>query len=213
MSKWNHDTTRRRYDRLARFYDYLEFPMEALRFSQWRARLAERIWGERALEVGVGTGKNMPHYPPGVEVTAIDISPRMLDLARKRASTLGTHVQLLEMDVQSLAFADQTFDVIFGAFVFCSVDDSVRGLRELLRVCKPAGRLILLEHMRPGNRVLGAAFDLLNPLVVRAVGANINRRTIDNLRRTGWHITVEEHLYSDIVRWIEAIPQSAQTRC
>ena len=70
----------------------------------------------------------------------------------------------------------------------------------------PDGRLILLEHMRPGNAVLGLLFDILNPVVVRMMGANINRRTMDNIRRAGWKILEAERLSSDIVRWIEAEP-------
>jgi ubiquinone/menaquinone biosynthesis C-methylase UbiE len=80
------------------------------------------------------------------------------------------------------------------------------GLRELRRVCKPEGRLLLLEHMRPGNAALGFFFDALNPVVVRMMGANINRRTIDNIRTAGWQIQVQENLSSDIIRWIEAVP-------
>jgi len=95
---------------------------------------------------------------------------------------------------------------VFATFVFCSVPDPVAGLRELRRVCKPDGKLLLLEHMRPGNFVLGFIFDVLNPLIVRMMGANINRRTIDNILQAGWQIKVAENLSSDIVRWIQATP-------
>ena len=115
-------------------------------------------------------------------------------------------VDLAEMDVQDLAFPDQSFDTVLATFVFCSVPDPVRGLRELRRVCRPSGELFLLEHMRPTNSILGALFDLLNPLVVRMMGANINRRTIENIRHAGWEVVVEENLFSDMVKWIEAEP-------
>ncbi len=115
-------------------------------------------------------------------------------------------VRFLEMDAQNLAFPDHSFDTVFATFVFCSVPDPVIGLRELRRVCKPQGRLLLLEHMRPDNAALGFFFDALNPMVVRMMGANINRKTMDNIRSAGWQIRVEEHLSADIVRWIEAAP-------
>ncbi len=204
--KSNVNPTRRRYDRLASFYDLLEAPVERFRFASWRARLRDRIVGDQALEVGVGTGKNLPYYPRDVEVTAVDLSPRMLERARRRASVLGLEVELREMDVQDLAFPDHSFDTVFVTFVFCSVPDPALGLRELRRVCKPGGMLLLLEHMRPGNPILGLLFDLLNPMVVRMMGANINRRTMENIRRAGWRIRVEERLSSDIVWWIEAKP-------
>ena len=202
----NSNITRKRYDRLASFYDLLEAPIEWLRFALWRARLRDRIVGNRALEVGVGTGKNFPYYPRDVKVTAIDLSPRMLERAQRKASALGLEVELQEMDVQHLAFPDYVFDIVFATFVFCSVPDPVLGLRELRRVCKPGGMLLLLEHMRPDNPMLGLLFDLLNPILVRMMGANINRRTMENIRRAGWRIRVEERLSSDIVWWIEAEP-------
>ncbi len=201
------DVIRRRYNRNAIFYDFMEWPMERRRFSQWRGRLQASIQGPKALEAGVGTGKNLPYYPPDVEVTAIDFSPRMLSRAKRAAGRLDRAVDLQEMDIQHLGFPNEVFDTIFATFVFCSVPDPVQGLRELRRVCKPDGRLLLLEHMRPGNPVLGWIFDRLNPLAVRMTGANINRRTIENIKKAGWRIKVEEHLSLDIVRWIEAAPQ------
>jgi ubiquinone/menaquinone biosynthesis C-methylase UbiE len=200
------DLTRKRYNRIAFLYDIMEAPMEGLRFASWRQRLTGRIAGPTALEVGVGTGKNFAYYPDNVHITAIDLSPRMLERAYKRANKLNLEVDLQEMDVQHLDFPDHNFDTVFATFVFCSVPDPVIGLRELRRVCKPEGKLLLLEHMRPGNAALGFFFDALNPMIVRMMGANINRQTIDNIRTAGWQIQVEENLSSDIIRWIEAVP-------
>jgi len=200
------DLIRKRYDRLAPFYDLLEAPVERFRFSSWRNRLTDRVIGKQALEVGVGTGKNLRYYPSNVKVTAIDVSPRMLDKSGKRAEALGIKVDLKLMDAQALKFPDDRFDTVFATFVFCSVPDPVLGLKELRRVCRPAGRLLLLEHMRPENPFLGLVFDALNPLVVRLIGANINRKTINNIHSAGWTVETVRDLSSDIVRWIEARP-------
>jgi len=202
----NHNPTRKRYNRIAFLYDLMDAPLEHLRFVSWRPMVRGRIKGRKALEVGVGTGKNLDYYPDDIEITAVDLSPRMLKRAQKRAGRLGLDVRLLEMDAQCLAFPDNCFDTVFATFVFCSVPDPVQGLRELRRVCKPDGRLVVLEHVRPANKLLGIFFDVLNPFVVRMMGANINRKTVDNIKTAGWQIQTEKKLSSDIVRLIEATP-------
>ena len=122
---------RARYDRVAGIYDLVERPMERGQFSGWREQLWALARGPRILEVGVGTGKNFPYYPPGPEVTAIDFSPKMLARARRRATAEGHRVDLQLMDVQRLGFADSSFDSVLGSFVFCSVPDPVLGCGSL----------------------------------------------------------------------------------
>ena len=176
--------TRARYQRLSSMYDRMEGIAER-RYHPWRERLWSIVTGSKVLEVGVGTGKNMSYYPKGLQVTAIDLTPGMLERARKRAVDLESKVDLQMGDVQALSLPGASFDAAVATFVFCSVPDPVLGLRELARVVKPGGQVLLLEHMRSANRVTGALMDLLNPLIVRMMGANINRRTIENVKRSG----------------------------
>jgi len=200
------DTIRRRYNRMAYIFGWMDKIAPAAKPDPWRSRVMAGIRGPRALEVGVGTGKNLPYYPKDISMSAVDFSPKMLSGARLAAQRLELAVDFQEMDIQHLDFPDNLFDTVFATFVFCSVPDPILGLRELRRVCKPDGRLLLLEHMRPRHFAAGLLFDLFNPLTVRISGANINRRTDENIRKAGWHIESEEHLLMDVVRRFQAVP-------
>jgi ubiquinone/menaquinone biosynthesis C-methylase UbiE len=199
--------TRARYNRLAPFYDRMEAMNERSAFGKWRQDLWRRVGGPRILEVGVGTGKNMPHYPKDAQVTAIDLSPAMLQRAKAKAASAGNAVDLCLMDAQHMDFPDASFDTVVSTCVFCSVPDAVRGLREVRRVTRPGGQILLLEHMRSPNRRVGFLMDLLNPVVVRIMGANINRQTVENVIAAGLTIVrVDDLALGGIVKMIEATP-------
>lgn len=138
--------------------------------------------------------QNIPYYPDGLQITAVDLTPSMLEQAKVRAQELGKSGQLDLGDVQRLDFADQSFDSVAATFVFCSVPNPVLGLPEIRRVLKSGGTLFLLEHMRSEQPVVARIMDWLDPLVVRMMGANINRRTVDNVRRSGLEIVQIEEL-------------------
>lgn len=181
-----------RYDRIAPVYDVVESRAEGV-FKPWR----EKPWSGAQgaiLEVGVGTGKNFPFHPLGGRVTGIDISDQMLARARVRARQLGDPVELSLGDAQALEFPDNSFDMGIATFVLCSVPDPIQAARELNRVVKPGGRILLLEHVRVDRPVIGSMMDLMNPLVVRLWGANINRPTLENVKRAGLQIERVEHL-------------------
>ncbi len=182
------DPVARVYDRIARFYDLYDAPMDWLGGARRRRRVLSRATG-RVLEVGIGTARNAEHYPDGVRVTGIDLSRAMLRRARERVGRSGTVDGLVQGDAQRLPYPDATFDTVAATCVFCSVADPVQGLREVRRVVKPTGHVLLMEHVRPRNRVLGWVFDLLSPLTRRLFGPSINRRTEDNVVAAGLHIT------------------------
>ena len=177
----------RRYDRIAQVYDLFELPMD-LMIRRRRRRLLAKASG-MTLEVGVGTGRNLGLYQPGVDLVGIDISAKMLERAHSNTAERGLDVELQVADVHRLPFEDNSFDTVTATCVFCSVADPIAGLREVARVTKPDGHVLLLEHVRPRNPLLGWLADRLSPLTRRLFGPEINRRTEDNITRAGLKMT------------------------
>jgi phosphatidylethanolamine/phosphatidyl-N-methylethanolamine N-methyltransferase len=206
------ELTRRRYDRAASFYDYAEGILE-LGFRRWRRELWARVPPGPTLELGIGTGRSLRYYPLGAEVIAIDLSPRMLARARRRAARLGVAVDLRVADVQSLPFPDASFETVLATCLFCSVPEPVSGLREARRVLKPGGRLLLIEHVRSRRPLLGRLMAWLDPLVVRIWGAHIARDTVSNVRAAGFVDMSVDDLALDVVKRIVAVKAgSAESR-
>jgi len=203
----------RRYNRIAPLYDLMEGLAERSRYSNWRKLLWSKVEGPKILEVGVGTGKNFPYYPADAEITAIDFSEKMLKRAKNRANQQKVKVHLQQMDAQNLEFEDNFFDTVVASFVFCSIPDPVRGLIEAERVCKPGGKVALLEHVLSANRILGWLMSLANPLVVRIIGANINRRTVDNVNKTDLVVEQVTDLGAGIFKLIEARKSEYLPKC
>lgn len=193
---------RRRWDRKARLYDLLTAPMERMiGLTRGRAWVFERPASRLVVEIGTGTGKNIPRYLKGTVVVATDLSPGMLARAREKAFDHPARVHFVVTDAEDLAFKDGAFDRVVATCVFCSVPDPVCGLREARRVLRPGGQVILLEHMRPQG-FLGRVFDLLDPVASRLMGPHINRRTMENIRAAGLRAVEERNVFSD---WIKVV--------
>lgn len=154
----------------------------------------------KTLEVGIGTGNNFPYYPENVHLTGIDFSERMIEISKKKIKN-NRNIRLQVMDAENMSFAENSFDTVVTSCVFCSVPDPVKGLREIKRVCKDGGNILLLEHVRSNKKVIGKIMDILNPIPLHIYGANINRRTYANLLKAGFDPTnIDiEYLWADIV--------------
>ena len=124
--------------------------------------------GESVLEVGIGTGLNLPLYPPASRLTGIDLSEEMLDKAVERVQTLAMpNVTLKVMDATSMDFEDDEFDKAVATYTISAVPDPVAVLREMRRVVKPGGVLVILNHFRSERRIVGWLEDLVAPLCTR----------------------------------------------
>ena len=195
---------KKRYDRIAPFFDLIEAPMEGMVIKPLRRLLWTKVEGHHILEVGVGTGKNFPYYPKDARITAIDFSPEMLNQAAIAKIKQDAKVDLELMDVQTLCYADNSFDTVVATFVFCSVPLPVKGLKELHRVCKPGGQILLLEHVLSSNPVLAFFMNLLNPIVVRIFGANINCNTLKNVQACQFSSVRVDEQSGHLIKLIEA---------
>ncbi|MBW6470790.1 MAG: class I SAM-dependent methyltransferase [Methanosarcinaceae archaeon] len=194
-----------KYDRISLIYDMMEAPVEHFLFRKWRRAMLSDLHGV-VLEVGAGTGKIFEYYPRDCNMTAIDISPKMLEHAKKRAEGLD-NISLMVMDAEKLTFADNSFDYVVTTFVLCSIPDPVAALREMRRVCRPDGVVINLEHMRSSNWILTFVENILNPIFMFFMGVNLNRKTVKNIRKAGLSVVEEKHLaLKDVFRLIRSKP-------
>src|SRR4026208_1452801 len=155
------------YDKLAKVYDLTFGP--SLHPGRLQAIQRMGITAEdRVLEVGVGTGINLSLYPRDSAVTGIDFSSSMLEKARERAARkdVPKSLRLLQMDAADLKFADDSFDVVYAPYLISVVPDPVRVAHEMRRVCRPGGRLILLNHFLSPNAVLSRIERLISPFTI-----------------------------------------------
>jgi phosphatidylethanolamine/phosphatidyl-N-methylethanolamine N-methyltransferase len=154
------------YEKLANVYDLVFGPT----LHPGRLVAMERMGirpGDRVLEVGVGTGINTSLYPTNCHVTGIDLSTSMLEKARERVKREGLrNVRLLEMDAGSLTFADDSFDIVYAPYLVSVVPDPVKVVREMRRVCKPGGKIIVLNHFRSANPILSRLERAISPFTV-----------------------------------------------
>lgn len=199
---------REAYDAFARWYDPTEAVGEVLGLSRLRRRLLAGARG-RVLEVGIGTGRNLPYYPRECEITGVDLSPEMLARAAARARKLGLTVDLRVMDAEALEFPDASFDTVVDALAICTYPDPRQALREMARVCKSDGRILLLEHGRSDRRWLARWQDRRAPRHAEKLGCHWNRDPRALTDEAGLDMDRADRRLLGTVHLIEARPRKA----
>jgi ubiquinone/menaquinone biosynthesis C-methylase UbiE len=177
----------------AALYDPLSAKPEAKFGAEIKRKLLANARG-RVLEIGVGTGLSLLHYPPDVEVVGVEPSEPMRRRAQRRAADVGRDVSLVEAPAEELPFADDSFDTVVSLAVLCSVRDPARVLAEVRRVLRPGGRFIFLEHVRSDDPQLARKQDRWErPWGWIAGGCHPNRRTLETIQNAGFELMEVEH--------------------
>ncbi len=178
----DYETIKRAYAILSPVYDFL-FDKIFYPGRVAAVDLLEIQSGSRVLEVGVGTGLNLPLYPRDARITGVDISEEMLKKARERVTQFDmTNTELLVMDGSKLEFPDNSFDRVIATYVISAVPDPVKTLLEMRRVCKPSGHLVILNHFKSENPVIGMFEKLLAPVCTK-IGFNTELKLMPLLER------------------------------
>jgi ubiquinone/menaquinone biosynthesis C-methylase UbiE len=194
---------RRVWDDSAQHYDRQIGFLDRHWFGGGREWACSRATGA-VLEVAVGTGLNLPYYPAGVQLTGVDLSPAMLDIARKRARELGREVDLREADASALPFADATFDTVVCTLALCAIPDHVAAVAEMVRVLSPGGQVLLLDHIGSSWWPVWAVQRLAETVSIRIAGEHYTRRPAVLLGPAGLTIVESQRLKLGSVERVRA---------
>lgn len=197
---------RRNYNQFARWYDAVETIPEWLGVGRLRRRLLKRASGQ-ILEVACGTGLNFRMYLPDTKFTAIDLSEEMLKLAQEKARFLDLNVNFALMDAERLALQDRSFDTVISSLSLCTFPNPTAALSEMARVCKPDGRIFLLEHGRSNYKWLGRWQDYRAQRHAQAFGCQWNREPLELVRQSNLTLTDANRTFLGVLHLIEAKPE------
>lgn len=198
------DLRRRAYAKSAPKYDkQIGFFERRVFGTDHRPWACSRASG-RTLEVAVGTGLNLPHYPDGVEIVGVDLSPEMLALAADRARELARPVDLKEGDAQELPFPDETFDTVVCTFSLCNIPDVERSVAEMKRVLKRGGHLILVDHIGSSVKPIYWFQRFIEFFSARIEGEYHTRRPMIQVAEAGLEIQERERSHAGVIERLVA---------
>lgn len=178
--------------------------------ERWRNDLVRYLYGD-VLEIGVAAGDTlmrMRDYDHGVtSFIGIDLSPGMIEQAKGAGAGLNIPITLRTADAEDLSmFADDSFDTVTASLVFCTIPDVPKAFAEMARVCRPDGKIVLIEHVLSPNPIIAALQRFLTPMQIRAMGCHIDRRTIETLEHSGFHIQEHRRRIFGVMRFVVATP-------
>jgi ubiquinone/menaquinone biosynthesis C-methylase UbiE len=200
--------TRKIWERDAPKYDSWMRPFDRYLLRDGRSWLCSQASG-RILEVAVGTGLNLPFYPKGSDLTGVDLSPDMLDRARRRAQQTGADITLTEASATQLPFPDNSFDTVVCALALCCIPDDQAAVAEMRRVLKPGGTLLLIDHIISSNLPTRTIQRLIDPLMVRVADDHQLRRPLHLVRQAGFTITRRDRYRLGMIERLAAFKEPA----
>jgi ubiquinone/menaquinone biosynthesis C-methylase UbiE len=195
--------TQAKWDKLAPRFDSMAAKGAEKRWKPWKEALFNHMEG-KVLFLALGTGLDIPSFPKGKDITAIDISPKMIEQAQERIAGYKGTLRAEVMDVHEMPYAADSFDQVFTSCTFCSVPDPVKGLKALYRVLKPGGQLFMFEHTGSRHYPFRQMMDFMT-LLTSKIGPDMNRDTVSNVRAAGFEVTEVNHVFLDIVKTIKAV--------
>ncbi|WP_026930107.1 class I SAM-dependent methyltransferase [Glycomyces tenuis] len=198
----NLDDLRRRWDKHSAGYDRTMARSERL-FGDTRPWIASRAQG-RTLEVAIGTGLNLPHYPEGIELVGLELSPAMLDGTKRRAAELGVEADLRLGDAQRLGLPDASFNTVVCTFSLCAIPDEAKAVDEMVRVLRPGGLLLLADHVVSTSAWIRGLQRAVDWFTVPLEGEHFRRRPIRHVRAAGLPIEAHDRFKKGLIERLAA---------
>ncbi len=195
--------TKAKWDKASANFDLMAGYGPEKRWKPVKRALFSKMGEGRILFLAIGTGLDVPFFPPQRNITGIDISDGMIEKARPRVDAYDGEIELQQMDVHEMPFEEDSFDQVFTSCTFCSVPRPIDGLKALRRILKPGGELHMFEHTGSRYFPFSLMMNIMTPLS-RRFGPEMNRTTVENVQAAGFELDCVQHVYLDVVKTISA---------
>jgi len=202
ISRLSKEEIRKKYDSFSKMYDYSEIFFN-LFIGRARRKMISKASG-KVLEIGIGTGSNIKYYPYNCTLTGIDLSEGMLNIARRKAEKLGKKLNLIKGDAENLPFKNGEFDYVIDTLGLCTYPDPIKALKEMKRVCRKSGRILLLEHGASNSKFVRRLQARRESKQYSLIGCHLMRNPEELVGKAGFKIASCERKFSGIFYIIEA---------